>query len=75
MHRAVSLATAGFITQATTCLYNPAVAEAKDTVVGGLDSKIKKPKGVGGLPKKIRLVGNILVSFMILYHNTHVLLL
>jgi len=60
MRRAVSLATAGFITQATTCLYNPAVAEAKDTVVGGLDSKIKKPKGVGGLPKKIRLVGNIL---------------
>jgi len=47
---AVNAATAGFITQATAASwFNPVVAEAKE-----------KPKRLGGLPKKIRLVGNIL---------------
>jgi len=46
----VNVATGGIITQATAASwFNPAVAEAKE-----------KPKRLGGLPKKIRLVGNIL---------------
>jgi len=50
VRNAVNVATGGIITQATAASwFNPAVAEAKE-----------KPKRLGGLPKKIRLVGNIL---------------
>ena len=60
----INFASAGVISQATFCLLDPAVAEAiqgnpSEDIVAG----VKQPKNLGGLPKKIRSVGNILVSF------------
>jgi len=55
----IRFATAGLLSRATVSWYDPATAEAKevpDMALGG----VKAPKGLGGLPKKIRLVGNIL---------------
>lgn len=57
---AITFAIAGFVSQATV-LFDPAVAEAKqgnpsDDIIGGLPN----PRPLGGLPKNIRRVGNIL---------------
>jgi len=56
----ITLATTGFISHAFVCLYNPIVTEAKDIITPDNKGGPKTIKGMGGLPKYIRIVGNIL---------------
>jgi len=56
----ITLATIGFMTQASVLLYNPIVTDAKEfTTSDNLDG-LKTFKGMGGLSKNVRIVGNIL---------------